>query len=364
MKPFWWITGILGGSLAVSLASAYFFGWKFAEVIAMVAVCLILTTIALLVYARTGSKMNVGWVFLGGFVLYLAMYTGWSWNFTPTSYVFKACPEFYSIVQQPQPNEGGCTKQDFENLLLGTERYVANQNYGPTMYKELEEDIEELWRIEREGGFSPAPFPRFKQAWGEYQAALVNEAADRLTGNPEQQRKSWAYLYAVIFLGFLINGILSFFKLRVIGGVQFLVGLVAALGAWIAWVNPENFRPFFPADVSPEVLLIMENYWNIGFMLGILPQLLPAFGTVADFFKGELKVKLLFIVVPAIFLAFGMFFSPNLVLIMMTPGINEVILEHPEISITPIQLAIEYGLLAGLGGVSLFQGVMNLFTGR
>jgi hypothetical protein len=352
-------------TLVVSIYTAVTFHWKFMEFIAMIAICVIVMVVALYVWTATNSKMNVGWVFFSAFALYLALYTGWSWNFAPKEHKFQACPIFYQIVQLPQPQEVGCTKANLKSVLNAREYYVANQSYGEALNKALDNDLEEAWRAEREGEFISPPFPRFQQAWGAYQAALANEASDRLTGNPDQKMVTGSVLLAIIFIGFLINGVAGLLGWKLVGGVQAVIGLLVVLGAWIGWGNPNLFAPFFPRDVSREIILIMEDYWNVGLLLGVIPQLLPFFGTVAGFAKGALaKWKWAAIVVPAFLLALGMFLSPNLVLVMMMPGINEAIIAHPELSITPIQLAITFGMLAGIGGVSFFEGLMSLIFGE
>lgn len=358
----------LGGAaiiLAASIALALHFHWKFGEFMAMVTVLIMVTVAALAVYAQKERKMDVGWIFLGAFVAGLLMYTGWSMNFAPKAYKYQACPEFYQTVQLPQPTDGtGCTKEDLFAVLNARQYIVAGQNFSPEMNEGLKNDLEETWRAEREGKFVSPAFPRFQQAWGKYQAALTNEASDRLTGNPSQQKSSWAFLYGVILLGFLITGTASFFGLRIIGGVQLVIGLIVTAVAWLSWVNPNLFMPFFPGNVSREVILLLENYWTMGFMIGLIPQLLPTISTLAGVARSAMKFKAMVVIVPAIILAFGMFISPNLLLVTMLPSINQAIFDHPELSIQPIQLAVQFGLLSAIGGISAFNGIVRLIMGK
>ncbi len=359
---------IIGGAvilLAVSIGISIYFHWKFVEFMAMLAVLVMIATAALVAYARKpDNKMSVGWIFMGTFVAGFLMYVGWSMNFAPKQYTYQSCAQFYQIVQLPQPSEGGCTKEDMSSVLNARQYIVAGENFSPEMNKGLTSDFEETWRAEREGNIVSPAFPRFQQAWGRYQAALANEASDRLTLNPAQQKTSWAFLYGIILLGFLINGAASYFGLRIIGGVQFIIGLIIAGVAWLAWVNPNLFLPFFPANVSREVILLLENYWTVGFMIGLIPQLLPTISMLAGVARSAMKFKAMMVIVPAIILAFGMFINPNLLMVTMLPSINQAILDHPELSIQPIQLAVQFGLLSAIGGVSAFNGLIRLLTGR
>lgn len=292
------------------------------------------------------------------FLITMVFAAGYEYNFPPPGYVYKSCDDFWAVVGPSRKT--GCTREDMMAAFNGY-RPIAGRSFNAELAKALDSDLDELWRAERDGKVI-STFPRFRQALGEYVAAYVNEANDRLTMPPGKLQETEQEVFLLLYGAALIIGLLGFIKSKVFGGVQAVMGALAVvlgIGAGLVQAMPPT-----------QTLVTLNNLWIAECVKGFLPILIPYVVKVGPMMAKKVQTdnRWVTILVPigivAGFVALGQYLDPRLLDIFLAPRINQMIFDDTNLTMTAVVWARSLGLITGIGVSSVLSGGIKYFTGK